>query len=103
MHRPTIGVITVGLFVVGFVLWMIEPQGDHTAALACVRVGIIMAVLWLALPQLVTLPRWLMLTVIGAVAVVCFRPKALLFALPVLVVLAVMRPRWGSKPRSRAD
>jgi hypothetical protein len=103
MHRPTIGAITVALFVIALVLWMVEPQGDNTLALACVRVGIIMGVLWLALPQLLLLPRWIVLIVVGAVAVVCFKPKALLFALPVLVLLAVMRPRWGSKRSGRAE
>jgi hypothetical protein len=98
MHRPTIGAITVGLFGIAAVLWLIAPEHESTAALACVRVGIVMGVLWLAQPQLVMLPRWIALTILGAMAVVAWRPKALLFALPVLVLLAVMRPRWGRRP-----
>ncbi len=75
MHRPTIGAITVALFAIGLVLWVVEPSRESTLALACVRVGILMAVLWLAQPQLVTLPRWMMLVVVGTVAVVAWRPE----------------------------
>ena len=41
--------------------------------------------------------RWMVITITCALAIVCWRPKALLFALPVLVLLAVMRPRSRSR------
>ncbi len=97
MHRPTIGAITVALFAIGGGLWVIAPSSGAAVALACIRVGILLAVLWLAQPQLVTLPRWMVITITCALAIVCWRPKALLFALPVLVLLAVMRPRMRSR------
>jgi len=97
MQRATIGAISLTLFVVALVLWVTDPSSSAGLGPACVRVGILLAVVWLAHPQLVTLPRWLTITIVGALAVVCWKPKALLFALPVLVILAVMRPRWGGK------
>ena len=96
MQRRTVGSIAALLLVIGLTMLAIEPSRDSTFALAAIRVGIVMAVLWLAWPQLVSLPRWMMFTLLGAAAVVSWRPKALLFALPVLVILAVLRRRWGS-------
>src|ERR1700722_3580624 len=95
MQRGTVGAIALALLIVGLAMLALDPSRESAFALAAVRVGIVMAVLWLAWPQLVVLPRWIMLTLLGAVAVCVWRPKALLFALPVLVILAVMRPRWG--------
>ena len=74
MQRPLIGAITGTLLAIGLGLWIVEPGHDSTLGLASIRVGIVMGVLWLAWPQLVVLPRWIMLTLVGAVAVVSCAP-----------------------------
>jgi hypothetical protein len=98
MHRPTIGLIAIVLFAVGLAL---RGRPDDTLGAASLRVGMVMAILWFAQPQLKNLPRWL----IAAGAVVLFVamswPKVILFALPVAAVLWLIRPR-GPRVARRA-
>jgi hypothetical protein len=101
MQRTALGTIALILFVAAAGLWILEPSRSSPAAGACVRIGTVLLALWLALPQLAMLPRWMMFLFFGAAAVVCYNPKALLFALPVLVLVAVLRPRLGRPPVGR--
>jgi hypothetical protein len=90
MHRPTIALITVVLLAVGLAL---RNQPDDTLGAACLRVGMVTAILWFAQPQLKNLPKWL----VGVGAIVLFVamrwPKVLLFAVPIMAVLWLIRPR----------
>ncbi len=63
----------------------------------CWRVAFILALLWLALPQLRLLPRWMFYTIGGALAVVVWRPKLIFFVAPALVLAWMLRSR--QKPR----
>lgn len=92
--RAKIGLIAVVLLAIA--LWMTfrsGTAGTETWAGAFVRVGLVMAAIWLALPQLRHAPPWLLL-VIGAVLVVLARwPRYLLLAILLGVVAAFLRPR----------
>ena len=92
MHRPTIGLIAVVLLVAGL---LIGGSGDQTLASACLRIGVLMSLLWLAHPQLERMPRWMVLVGGVGVFVVMRWPKLLVLALPVAVVLWLLRPRAG--------
>jgi len=61
MHRPTVGIIAVVLLVGAAILWIWKPMGEHNDVWlsGCLRVGPVMAALWLALPQLDRIPNWL--------------------------------------------
>ncbi|MEX0713076.1 MAG: hypothetical protein WD278_12045, partial [Pirellulales bacterium] len=75
-----------------------RASGDwHTLATACWRVGLVMAVLWLALPQTRRLQPWLVGTLLAGAILVAIRPKLIPLALGVLILFAVLRPRqrWG--------
>jgi hypothetical protein len=97
MHRPTIGLIAVVLLAVGLAL---RDRPDDTFGAASLRVGMVMAILWFAQPQLKNFPKWL----VGAGAVGLFIamrfPKLLLFAVPVAAVLWLLRPRGKRAARS---
>ena len=97
MHRPTIALIAVVLLAVGLAL---RNQPDDTFGAASLRVGMVMAILWFAQPQLKNLPKWLVIA--GAVGLfIAMRfPKLLLFALPVAAVLWLLRPRGKRAARS---
>ncbi|MDA7977651.1 MAG: hypothetical protein MPJ50_02640 [Pirellulales bacterium] len=95
MHRPTVGIIAILLFVTAAGLFPFASQQTSTVWMlfsACLKVGILMSVVWLAQPHLVGFPWWLLLIAgIVAVAVLAIRqprPTLLLIAI-VIVVLRV--------------
>jgi hypothetical protein len=92
MHRPTVGWIALALLfaAIGLRLWY---PTDVSMADSCLRPALVMGLLWLALPQLSQLPRWLTIAVAVAALVVLWRPKALLLVLPILAALWFLRPR----------
>jgi hypothetical protein len=64
MRRTTLGILAVFLLVVGIVVALRGPEDGSAAGFAggCVRVGLILAALWLAWPQIMAgikrLPGW---------------------------------------------
>ncbi len=95
MHRPTVGIIAVVLLVSAAALWAWPIDWDGNKALlgACVRIGTVMAAIWLAHPQLVRLPSWAPEVVVVVAIVVALRPKLIVVALPLLLLLLWLRPR----------
>jgi hypothetical protein len=93
MHRPTLGLIALVLLTsaVGCYLF-----GWASGALysALWRVGLVLALLWLALPELLRVRSKLLFGVFLAVVLVAvLRPRLLPLALVLCVVYAVLRPR----------
>jgi hypothetical protein len=83
-------------------LWLWGAGGDYwQLAPFCGRLGAVMAVWWLAYPDLARWPPWL-LAVIPVLLIVLARwPRCMLLVIPVIAVLAILRPRWGPKARKR--
>ena len=89
IHRPTVGVIAlvliVGAVVRVAVLWPWDPPSKLSSDIwlsACVRVGLVMSAMWLALPQLERIPNWLMKAgLLVALLLISFKqPRILIFA-----------------------
>jgi hypothetical protein len=90
MHRPTIGLIAILLLAAGIALrW----SSDETVSSACLRVGAVMTILWLAEPQMRDVPRWAAIAGVGGLFIAMRWPKFLVLALPIAVVLWILRPR----------
>ena len=98
MRRHAIGIIALLLlacavvfliFPIGNVAWQ-EPLGS-----ACCRVGALMAALWLAYPDMHRVPTWLWGTLFAILVVVAIRPRTVFLAVPIIVALAILRPRIG--------
>jgi len=90
MHRPTIALLAILLL--GFGL-LPREQPDDALAGACLRVGMVMAILWFAQPQLKGLPRWLIAVLIVGALIAVRWPRALILLVPVAAVLWLLRPR----------
>src|SRR5436190_15508536 len=66
MSRNLLGVIASFLFVMGGITALVGPGGSSASGFAggCIRVGLVLGALWLALPQIQTalagMPRWVM-------------------------------------------
>jgi hypothetical protein len=97
MHRPTVGFIAIALAIGGLVLRAYFPDDAYVRD-ACWRPGLVMGLLWLALPQLVQLPRWMMISLLVSGLLVMWRPRVVLLALPLLAVMWFLRPRRSRRP-----
>ncbi len=102
LHRPTVGLVALLLLGTAGALLLLRPQEQMWIG-ACLRVGLVMAGLWLALPTLQRFPWYF---VLGAALVVGLlvsltRPRALAVLVVALVVAGWLRrmpQRWNGSP-----
>ncbi len=94
MRRHLIGVIAVVLLsgVVWFQIWPPTDATSEGLQAACWRVGALMTVLWLAYPEVVRLPAWLVGTIPVLGVILALRPKWLVVAIPIVIALAILKP-----------
>ncbi len=100
MRRILVGIIAILLLVGAVYFHLFPPAGAFWTQLeaACWRVGALMAVIWLAYPEVARLPGWLVGTVPVLAVILAFRPKLFLVAVPVVIALAILKPK---PPRKR--
>lgn len=97
MHRPTLGFISLALLVGGVILTLRPPNGDTYLGAVGLRSGLVLGALWLALPNLRRVPRWLLYALAVLAAVLIVRPRLFLWSLPVAAVVAF----FGATSRAR--
>jgi hypothetical protein len=96
MHRPTVGILALVLLISGgvFLSKSANDSSWQNAAAGCLRVGAILAVLWLALPEVSRpLSRWILVAVVVGIFLVARRPQLIVLALVFLAGVAILRPR----------
>ena len=98
MRRNMIGIIAIVLLWAAAALWIwpLELSWYEPLKAACSRLGPFMAVLWLAYNEVKRLPPWLMAMVPALVLVLAIRPRWFLIALPIVIALAILKPRAPS-------
>ncbi len=76
-------------------LWLWPAAGEGTLALraAFFRVGALMAVLWVAYPDVRRIPAWILAVVPLLMAIVALRPRLFPYVIPVILLIAFLRPR----------
>jgi hypothetical protein len=100
MNRNLIGTVALLLFAIAATVLLTPSLADHQAvAGACWRIGALMTTWWLAHPDLARLPRWMLTAVPVLMLVVIFWPKTCLLLIPLLIVLAIVKPRFGARKR----
>jgi hypothetical protein len=92
MHRPTLGWIAIALLAASVALTLTGSESTFLRD-GSARAGVVLGLVWLALPQLSGLPRSSLWGIAIAGAVVVWRPKLLLLVVPALVVMWLLRPR----------
>ncbi len=92
MHRPTVGWIALALLIAAVICGVCWPN-DTTWRDGCLRPALVLGLLWLAMPQLREVPRWVMIAVAIAALVVLWRPKLLWLAVPAVFAVWILRPR----------
>ncbi len=99
MTRPTVGWLALASLAVGVVLLLAGPQGSgyETWSGGSLRVGFALGALWLALPEIRQIPRWLYGVCLGLALIVALRPKFFLLAMILALATAFLRPRWNRR------
>lgn len=93
MRRHLLGILTLLFLAVALAL-TIWPQAEYAAYHAGAwRLGVFLAVLWIAYPQVVDLPLWIVGAVPALVILLAVRPRWFFYALPVVVLVLIFRPR----------
>jgi hypothetical protein len=101
MRRLIIGILALVLLLIAGALTIWPPAGEgyqqfHAGAL---RVGVLLAVAWLAYDDARRMPVWLWGAIPALAAVLVLKPKWFLIALPIVIVMLIIRPRnRGRKP-----
>ncbi len=106
LHRPTVGLVALLLLGCAAVLLVLRPEEKMWIG-ACLRVGAVMAALWLALPKLQRFPWYF---VLGAALVVGLlisltRPRALAVLVAALFAAGSLRrlPGWLDQHAPRQE
>jgi hypothetical protein len=103
MNRSLLGIIALLLLAVGGLVAWQAPAGGNATGIAgpCVKAGLVLAALWLALPQInrffTSIPRWLIAAGAAAAVLCVINPWLILLALPALPVLWFLLPRQRVK------
>jgi hypothetical protein len=103
MRRHLVGICSLVLLA-GAGLFLLFPPTSVMATewqAACGRMGLLLGLLWLAWPQAVRLPRWLLIAVPLAALVLVLRPRYFLFAIPLVIVLAIAVSMLMPRPAAR--
>ena len=101
-RRHAIGIIAVVLLATGAIVPYVLEESPGTIDLkaTCLRIGPLLAVIWLAYEQLKRIPVWLWCTLPVIVVVLATRPRWLLVLVPLLVAAAILKPRvWPRRDR----
>jgi len=95
VRHHAIGVLALILLTTGVAVWWHPIPGawGQSVKAACFRLGPFLAVLWLAYPQVCKLPVWILWTIPVLVALLVLRPRWFLLALPIVLLLAILQPR----------
>jgi hypothetical protein len=104
--RATLGLVALGAIALSGVFYFLSRISDsgwgiHAAPL--MRIGLILGVFWLAIPNLDRIfartPAWLWMATIVAVGMILFRPWSAILVLPALAALWGLSLSWWRKGR----
>jgi len=95
MRRHAIGLIAIVLLVIAVIMQIGQWEDPNAADLesVCLRIGAVMAVIWLAYDHLQRAPAWLWWALPVLLIVLARRPQWLLLLVPLVIALAILRPK----------
>ncbi len=102
-QRVVLGVLGLGCVVAGGAMMLLVDDSNAqfaTAGASCLRIGALLLVIWLALPDIVRPRNWWGLGAVLLIVVVIVRAPILLpYLIGALVLLRVLRPLMNAPPR----
>lgn len=102
IRRHIIGVCAIVLLGSGGILQFWGDSGNQNLMLlqaACLKVGPVCLMLWLAWPELMRVPKWLYIVILGSLIVIAYRPWTILLAFPLLLAYSILHPRDKSEKK----
>lgn len=93
MQRHILGICALVLLSGAIVYTLSPPDVNSNANViyaACVRVGSLCAVIWLAYRDLVRLPSWIGSVIVVAAVFVAIRPRLAIIAVPLVIALMIL-------------
>jgi hypothetical protein len=95
MQRHAAGAIALLLLIGSGLLFAFHPTWDETQAFASssLRMGAVLGAIWLAYPELIRLPKWLVPLILGTVVAIAVRPKSALYVVPIVLMILILRPK----------
>ncbi len=93
IRRWLLGVLALLTLVAGAIIVYAEPWGGDAKPMgsACLRVGIVLGAAWLAQPELEKIPKWMFMSLLVAVVIICWRPATVVIVVPALLLLWTLR------------
>lgn len=103
MRRHVIGILAFVMLFTAVVLWFQGNQEGlaYQLEVNSLRVGALLAVLWLAYADLHRIPPWLWATFVPMLVVIVLKPRWLIIILPAAFLLAILHPRVWPKGQNR--
>jgi len=95
MRRHLIGILAILLLLGAVYFWIWPPQTSFQDGLnaACSRAGVLAAVVWLAYGEIRRMPAWFWLSLPVLAVVLVKWPKQAVLLIPIIIALAMLRPR----------
>ncbi len=99
MRRHLIGIIALLLCVGAVYFKFYPPEGGFLVGVesACYRAGALAAVIWLAYGEIHRMPVWFWVSLPLLVIVLAKWPKRLVYLIPIIILLAILKPRVGKR------
>ena len=103
MQRTLLGLIAAASLLGGLALWLlalwhIAPAEASVIGLGIMRLGIMFAVVWLAIPNFrlisARVPQWLLFGTVAGLCVIAVKPRTIVLIGPILVALWAIGPKW---------
>jgi hypothetical protein len=85
MRRHLLGIIGIVLLVLAAVLFPLVHGNDQVWPAACLRMGLVLVVLWMAWPELASLSKWLARAALVIAVVVAAFSKYAWILIPLLI------------------
>ena len=106
IRRHIMGMLGIASLAIGVSLLVLKGTSDDQWSMfssICIRVGLMLAAIWLAFPQVIGLakrfPPWLLATIGFAGLVVAVRPRMIVYLAPVAAAITVLQfVGWLFKP-----
>jgi hypothetical protein len=94
MQRSAVGLIALGLLTAAAVCYAFNVGGTGVAS-SFFRVGVVLSLVWLALPELLRVRgKFVWVLLVGAMGLLLLRPRLAPVIVVFCVIYAIVRSRW---------
>jgi hypothetical protein len=98
MRHHLVGIIALVLLGSALGMWLWGPAADSEVLMwSFGRVGILMALFWIAYRDLQRIPAWLLAAIPALLILLAIKPRWFLFLFPLVLAVAFLFPRTKTR------